>query len=204
MYVSGDRDTSTQTFIWVFGNIITMKHGKGSKISSGVFIDGSNLFWAQQSNWHLDYALLKDYLDDLHSSSFYNYYGCFNKNPKNEEDKKKARGEDRFYRKLEGYGFKLVTKPLKYLKNSTKGDMDVEIAVDVENYLKDLDRVIIVSGDSDFLYLIQDCHKKGKEIAIYSFEDFLAWEIKTFAVTHNRCNYKLFDDLEGKIRFIRS
>lgn len=79
--------------------------------------------------------------------------------------------------------------------------MDVEISIDVKNYLEDLDVVILVSGDSDFLKLIKDCHREGKKIEIYSFESFLAWELKKFAINHPKCNFRLLDNLESRLKY---
>ena len=60
-----------------------------------------------------------------------------------------------------------------------KGNMDVEIVLDVVRTIDNLDVVIIVSGDSDFYelknYIIKD---KGRNIVFIGYEENMAWELR--------------------------
>ena len=75
-------------------------------------------------------------------------------------------------------------KPLKYVKTIKgitikKGDVDVEIVLDVVRNIDKLDLVFVVSGDSDYLelknWVIKD---KKKNIVIMAFVNNMAWEFK--------------------------
>ena len=74
-------------------------------------------------------------------------------------------------------------KALKYIPYRgyviRKGDVDVEIVLDVVRNVDDLDVIIIVSGDSDFLelknYVVYDKHKK---IIFFGYEENMAWELR--------------------------
>ena len=60
-----------------------------------------------------------------------------------------------------------------------KADVDVEITLDVVRNIDNLDVIIIMSGDSDFLelknYVIKD---KGKNILFMGYEENMAWELR--------------------------
>ena len=60
-----------------------------------------------------------------------------------------------------------------------KGNMDVEIVLDVVRKIDELDAVIIVSGDSDFLelknYMV---FENKKNILFVSYEENMAWELR--------------------------
>ena len=60
-----------------------------------------------------------------------------------------------------------------------KGDVDVEIVLDVARTINDLDVVMVLSGDSDFYelknYVLND---KGKNIIFVGYEENMAWELR--------------------------
>jgi len=88
-----------------------------------------------------------------------------------------------FLRKLQKIGFKVITKPVKYLLDeqghfSEKANFDVEITGDVLKNLYKIDIVILFSGDSDFVYLVKLIHEQNKKIFVYSSRKTIAWELK--------------------------
>ena len=175
------------------------------KGKSGVFIDGSNMFWAQKdAGWFLDYDKLKMHLRKAHSPSLFNFYGCVDINPGNRGYSEKAQRQLAFYKKLDGMGYKVATKPLKYMASGTKCDMDVDLVVSVYEYIDDLDTIILFSGDSDYLSAITKFHSLGKQIIIYSFAEYLAWELKDFAIKNPRCRYVELDSLRNELELPKS
>ena len=170
------------------------------KTRAGVFIDGSNLLWGQKSaGWSLDFQKLKTYLEHAYRPTFFNYYGCVDVKPSNDVFRSRAVEQEKFYKKLNGVGYSIITKPLKYIQGHTKGDMDVEIVVDIHKRINDIDTIILCSGDSDYLRAVEDFHSMGKFIRIFSFKSFLSWELKEFSIKNARCNYKIFDDLKSQL-----
>lgn len=183
-------------------------------VRSGIFIDGSNLFWASKAleeegkeRWSIDYLKLKQYLKGRYSPVFHKYYGCVDVTPSNAIFQARALGAEKFHKKLGGFGYDVILKPLKYIRDkktgeiNTKGDMDVSISIDIKNSLNDLDNLILFSGDSDFLPVVEDAHQQGKYVRIYSYEHTLAWELKEFAIKNARCNYMLLDDLRNQLEY---
>ena len=140
-----------------------------------VFIDGSNIYFAQKKmgKW-LDWVKVKHHLEKRHEVIEIRYYaGVRRRDPKMRS----------FLRKLRKIGFKVITKPVKYLLDEQghfleKANFDVEITGDVLKNLADANIVILFSGDSDFVYLVKLIHDENKKIYIYSSRQTIAWELK--------------------------
>lgn len=188
-----------------------MTSNKIKKVRTGVFIDGSNLFWAvnmrdrntgEKIHFQICFEKLKKYLKRQYSPVFYNYYACEDNKPRNEIYEKKALGQKKFHNKLDGLGYNVSRKDLKYIGKNTKGDTDIEIAMDMNKLVNDYDNIVLFSGDSDFLSAIKFFHSIGKYIRIYSFNKTLSWELKDFAIKNPRCNYKLLDELRSELEFV--
>jgi len=74
---------------------------------------------------------------------------------------------------LEYNGFSLVTKPAKEFtdpqgKRRIKGNMDIEIAVDMLEMAPLIDEVVLFSGDGDFRRLIESAQRKGCRVTVVS------------------------------------
>ncbi len=73
-----------------------------------------------------------------------------------------------------GYnGFSVVTKPVKRFTDAqghtrTKGNMDVEIAVDMLEMAPHLDHMVLFSGDGDFRRLVQAVQARGVRVTVVS------------------------------------
>lgn len=171
----------------------------------GVFIDGSNVFWGcKREGWKIDYAGLKQYLDEKHAPVSLHYYGVIDAAPRFIEPGKKLGAQAKFYRLLEGMGYTVIIKPLKYIDleggyYTTKGDMDVELSMDIFKAHQDLDHIVLVSGDSDYLAALEYVYAKGKTVSVYSCSKNISWELKKFAKTHAGCDLVLFNGIKDKI-----
>jgi uncharacterized LabA/DUF88 family protein len=73
-----------------------------------------------------------------------------------------------------GYnGFAVVTKPAKRMVDRdgiarTKGNMDIEIAVDMMEQASHLDHMVLFSGDGDFRSLVEAVQRKGVRVSVVS------------------------------------
>lgn len=174
-----------------------------------MFIDASNMWWAvrrmpENTRWYIDYRKFKDYLQQRYNPVFYRFYTVVNEQPQTEQHARIEVGKARFHRRLGNIGYSVITKPLKHIKAEdgsyqTKGDMDVEICLDVMGALEEIDMVILCSGDSDYLRLVQQCHAADKHISIFSFKRQFAWELRQFTTRRPRCGYTLMDDIRDEI-----
>jgi uncharacterized LabA/DUF88 family protein len=74
---------------------------------------------------------------------------------------------------LDYNGYTMVTKPAKYFTDSTgekiiKGNMDIELAVDILEMADKLDHIVLFSGDGDFTRLVEAAQRKGVRVTVIS------------------------------------
>src|SRR5690606_7559212 len=74
---------------------------------------------------------------------------------------------------LDYNGFTLVTKPVKRFTDAqghtrTKGNMDMEMAVDMLEMAPHLDHAILFSGDGDFRRAVEAVQAKGVRVTVVS------------------------------------
>ena len=91
-----------------------------------------------------------------------------------------------FYQKLEKFGFQLILKPVKMYEDEEgnqkrKANCDVEMAFYLMRDKNVFDRVIILSGDGDFLHVLKHLRENKKEVLILARAPRTAKEIKRFA-----------------------
>ncbi|HHE45955.1 MAG TPA: NYN domain-containing protein, partial [Candidatus Moranbacteria bacterium] len=64
--------------------------------------------------------------------------------------------EEKFFEALEKQGFEVKTKDLQIFPGGAKkGDWDVGIAVDAIKMSKSLDAIVLMSGDGDYIPLVE-------------------------------------------------
>jgi len=74
---------------------------------------------------------------------------------------------------LDYNGYTMVTKPAKEFTDSfgrrkSKGNMDIELAIDVMDMAPHLDHVVLFSGDGDFRRLVEAVQRKGVRVSVVS------------------------------------
>ncbi len=74
---------------------------------------------------------------------------------------------------LDYNGFTLVTKPAKEFtdregRKRYRGDMDMELAVDMLELAPKADHFVLFSGDSDFAYLVAAVQRRGVRVTVVS------------------------------------
>jgi uncharacterized LabA/DUF88 family protein len=74
---------------------------------------------------------------------------------------------------LDYNGYTMVTKPTKEFTDAAgrrkiKGNMDIELAIDVMEMTDHLDHVVIFSGDGDFRRLVEAVQRKGRRVTVVS------------------------------------
>jgi uncharacterized LabA/DUF88 family protein len=85
-----------------------------------------------------------------------------------------VRGEEEditgFYEQLKIFGYRIRSKVAKvYPNGQRKGNWDVGMAVDAIIMAPKLDVVVIVSGDGDFVDLIEPLHSHGCSVEVFAF-----------------------------------
>lgn len=139
-----------------------------------VFFDMSNLYFAARDlGVRIDYARLLDFL--ANGRRLHRAYAYMAISP----DESSAIP---FLTWLRRNGFRVVTKPLKrFSDGTTKGDLDMELAVDLLTQAPYIDIAIIVSGDGDFTYLVDRAQRLGLRVEIASTPRYTAIELLEIA-----------------------
>src|SRR5690242_19177905 len=133
----------------------------------GLFIDGANLYAAARAlGFDIDYKRLLDLFAKKGHLIRAFYYT--------------ALVEDQEYSPirplvdwLDYNGYTMVTKPTKeftdaFGRRKIKGDMDIELAIDVMEMAPYLDHIVLFSGDGDFRRLVEAVQTKGKRVTVVS------------------------------------
>lgn len=108
----------------------------------------------------------------------------------------------KFYLKLDTFGYKLFLKPVKLYdqedgSTKRKANCDVDMAFHLMKEKDNFDRVIILSGDGDFLPVFKHLKEIGKEVIILGRGPRTAKEIKQFAGS----NFRDFEYLQTYISY---
>lgn len=132
-----------------------------------IFIDGANLYAAARAlDFDIDYKKLLSYFTKQGRLIRAFYYT--------------AMSEDQDYSPLRPLvdwldynGFTMVTKPVKEFTDSSgrrkiKGNMDMELAVDMMELSDRLDHIILFSGDGDFRRVVDSVQRKGCRVSVVS------------------------------------
>jgi uncharacterized LabA/DUF88 family protein len=74
---------------------------------------------------------------------------------------------------LDYNGYTMVTKPTKEFTDATgrrkiKGNMDIELAIDVMEMAEHLDHIVLFSGDGDFRRLVEAVQRRGVRVTVVS------------------------------------
>ncbi len=74
---------------------------------------------------------------------------------------------------LDYNGYTMVTKPTKEFtdamgRRKLKGNMDIELAVDVLEMAPHVDHIVLFSGDGDFRRLVEAVQRKGVRVSVVS------------------------------------
>ena len=134
---------------------------------TALFIDGSNLYaTARALGFDIDYKrLLEMFTEEVRLIRAFYYT---------------AMHEDQEYSPirplidwLDYNGYTMVTKPTKEFTDSAghrkiKGNMDIELAIDVMEMAETLNHIILFSGDGDFRRLVEAVQRKGLRVSVVS------------------------------------
>jgi uncharacterized LabA/DUF88 family protein len=132
-----------------------------------LFIDGSNLYaTARALGFDIDYKSLLNVFDQNAYMVRAFYYTAL-------LDDQEYSPIKPLVDWLDYNGYSIVTKPTKEFTDSAgrrkiKGNMDIELAIDVMEMASRLDHIILFSGDGDFRSLVQAVQRKGVKVSVVS------------------------------------
>ena|SRR5664279_4713282 len=133
---------------------------------TAIFIDGANLYSASRAlGFDVDYRQMLDYFNKNLSLVRAYYYSAI---------------LDAEYSPLKPLtdwlaynGYTLITKPAKEYTDAqgrrrVKGNMDIELAVDMLELAPKIEHAILFSGDSDFRRLVEAVQRQGVRVTVVS------------------------------------
>lgn len=111
----------------------------------------------------------------------------------------------RFYLKLKKFGYELYLKPVKMYEQDDgttrrKANCDVDMAFHLMREKDSFDRVLVLSGDGDFLPVLKYLRSEGREVIVLARGPRTAREIRQFA----GANFRDFVRLEKYIKFLET
>ena len=133
----------------------------------GLFIDGANLFSTTKSlDFDIDFKRLLEEFRKRGKLIRANYYTALLE----QEDYNPLRPLVDW---LDYNGFSVITKPAKEYTDENgrrriKGDMDIELAVDMIEAATYLDHILLFSGDGDFRRAVQAAQGRGARVSVVS------------------------------------
>ncbi len=132
-----------------------------------VFIDGANLYAAAKNlEFDIDYKRLLSWISAQSRLVRAFYYT--------------ALLEDQEYSPirplidwLDYNGYTMITKPAKEFTDQSgrrkiKGNMDIELAIDMMELAGHVDHIVLFSGDGDFRRLVESVQRKGVRVTVIS------------------------------------
>jgi len=132
-----------------------------------IFIDGSNLYSASRAlDFDIDYKALLEWMASNGRLVRAFYYTAL-------VDEQEYSPLRPLVDWLDYNGYSMVTKPTKEFTDSQgrkkiKGNMDIELAIDMMEMADKVDHILLFSGDGDFRRLVEAVQRKSVRVTVVS------------------------------------
>lgn len=149
-----------------------------ARLRLGIFIDDANMYHAaKKAGWQISVRALSDLFASFAQVECVRYHVATPQanDPTYERSLTHLRAIER--------DADVCRKPLKYIRNGKggidkKGDVDVDLSIDVIEHLDRIDVAVVVSGDSDYVPLARYAAKCGKGVVFLAYKGSMAWELR--------------------------
>jgi uncharacterized LabA/DUF88 family protein len=130
-----------------------------------IYVDGANVYFAQKEalGWWIDWPRFLDAMREGKELASAHWYQAYRGNPEPEQD--------RFLHHLILVGFSVRKKVLKSIYDrqtgdtTLKGSLDIDLTIDALTEVDHYDSAILVTGDSDFVPLVEALQARGKRVS---------------------------------------
>lgn len=135
----------------------------------GVFVDVANLLYSARTlRLAVDFGKLLDFLRG--NRRLVRAHAYCPTSPQPSEDQM-------FLQAVKGLGYRITTKNYKtFSSGAKKADLDLDLCMDVVRLVEGnaLDCVVLVSGDSDFMPLLDYCSDHGVRVEVAAFDEAMS------------------------------
>ncbi len=130
----------------------------------GVFVDVQNLYHTTKTLWpgtKVNYRALRDFiLAQAPHPRWVTFHAFTAINPD-------WKSQEQFLWALSQMGYRVITKPIRRMSDgSIKGDMDLDLALEVMYMAPHLNEIVLVTGDGDFVPLVHQLVWMGKVVRV--------------------------------------
>ena len=135
----------------------------------GVFVDVANLLYSARTlRMTIDFGKLLDFLRGNRRLVRAQAYCPTSPQPSDDQ---------MFLQAVKGLGYRITTKNYKtFSSGAKKADLDLDLCMDVVRLVdgKAVDCVVLVSGDSDFMPMLDYCSDHGVRVEIAAFDESMS------------------------------
>ncbi len=159
----------------------------------GVFVDVANLLYSARTlRIAIDFGKLLDFLRGNRRLVRAQAYCPTSPQPGDEQ---------MFLQAVKGLGYRITTKNYKtFSSGAKKADLDLDLCMDVVRLVegKAVDCIVLVSGDSDFMPMLDYCSDHGVRVEVAAFDEAMS------ATLRQGCdlfvNLSMLEEIRAEIR----
>ena len=143
----------------------------------GVYIDVANL--TRNGGYGMRYEVLREFAcrgnaEPVRLNAYVSYDA-----DRAENDSAYREAQQGFYSLLRDFGYKVIQKNVKWYvdENGTrfgKANADLDLAVDALLQSENIDRVLLATGDGDFVQVVRALQNRGCRVEVVAFENVSA------------------------------
>jgi uncharacterized LabA/DUF88 family protein len=143
----------------------------------GVYIDVANM--TRNGGYGMRYEVLREFACRGHAEPVrLNAYVSFDAD-RSEADPAYREGQHGFYSLLRDFGYKVIQKNVKWYTDESgnrfgKANADLDLAVDALLQSDNIDRILLCTGDGDFVQVVRALQNKGCRVEVVAFENVSA------------------------------
>lgn len=135
----------------------------------GVFVDIQNIYMCVKMAFpgrQINYRAVMDFLNKEGVVTTFTAFSCV------DPERQEQRG---FLMAMALMGYRVVTKPIKKMADGNiKANIDMEMAMEILDQAPFLDEIVLLSGDGDFVSLVNRLVQMGKRVMVIGPDRFTA------------------------------
>lgn len=140
----------------------------------GLYVDVSNL--TMNGGYGMQFEVLREFACRGHAVPIrLNAYVSFDSQRAKEDAGYHGR-QHKFHSKLRDLGYKVIEKPVKWYTDENgdrlkKSNVDLDLAVDALLQSENIDRVLLATGDGDFVQVVRALQNRGCRVEVVGFDN---------------------------------